>query len=155
MKELLEYRKRLLDRFEQAADEFRNVCLAVSDPFKSFQSGGWNVHQIAVHVRDVDNLVYGLRIHRTLEVDDPEFQNFDADPWMDEHYDRDEPLESILEEFTTSVHQTIERLRDLPPEAWSRESRHTVYGSGFTMQSWVERDLEHIQEHLETIKKAQ
>ena len=42
-------------------------------------------------------------------------------------------------------------LRALPPEAWSRTSRHAKLGHGFTLQSWVERDLAHIEEHLQTI----
>jgi hypothetical protein len=38
-------------------------------------------------------------------------------------------------------------------EAWSRTSRHTTFGSGFTLQTWVERDLAHIQEHLKAVKQ--
>jgi len=32
-------------------------------------------------------------------------------------------------------------------------SRHTTLGSGLTLQSWVEKDLAHIEEHLETVRK--
>jgi hypothetical protein len=41
----------------------------------------------------------------------------------------------------------------LPPEAWSRVSRHTNLGRGLTLQSWVEKNLAHIKEHLEEIRK--
>jgi hypothetical protein len=45
-------------------------------------------------------------------------------------------------------------LRALPAEAWSRESRHAIMGNGFTLQTWVERDLAHIEEHIATVNSA-
>ena len=73
---------------------------------------------------------------------------------MAEHYEPDEPLASILDELSASITETVSMLRELPPEAWSRESSHEVYGEGFTLQTWVERGLAHIEEHLQTVQKA-
>ncbi len=154
MNQLLEYRVKLIDRLEATADEFRQACLAVDDPFKAVDEGGWNTHQLAAHARDVDKVVYGMRIHRTVEEDNPVFQDFDADQWMAAHYNADEPLASILDELSASVKETSAMLRELSPEAWSRESSHEIYGGGFTLQTWVERGLAHLQEHLETVKKV-
>jgi len=154
MNQLLEYRSKLIDRLESVADEFHQACLAIGDPFKAIEGDGWNTHQLAAHTRDVDKLVYGLRVRRTATEDNPEFKDFDGEAWMAEHYTRDEPLASILNELSASVKETASLLRELPPEAWSRESSHEVYGDGFTLQTWVERGLAHIQEHLETVKKA-
>jgi hypothetical protein len=50
-----------------------------------------------------------------------------------------------------SVSRTVASLRAAPPEAWSRPSRHETYGAGFTAQTWVERSLAHIEEHLKAI----
>ena len=94
------------------------------------------------------------RAQRTALENNPEFQNFDGDAYMAEHYDASEHLDELLDGFVVSVQDLAENLRALPSEAWSRESRHTTLGSGFTMQTWVERDLAHIQEHLETVKKS-
>lgn len=154
MKQLEEYRSMLIERLESVADDFRTACLAVNDPFRSVDEGGWNTHQVATHTRDVDKVVYGMRVRRTLEEDNPEFQNFDADEWIAAHYSPDEPLTSILDELTVSVKETASILKTLPPEAWGRLSSHETYGSGYTMQTWVERGLAHIQEHLDTVKKA-
>jgi hypothetical protein len=154
MNQLLEYRAKLIDRLEASAEEFRQACLAGGDPFKTTGEDNWNTHQLAVHARDVDKVVYGMRIHRTAEEDNPVFQDFDAGQWMSAHYDVDEPLASILDELSASVKETASMLRELSPEAWSRESSHEIYGGGFTLQTWVERGLAHIQEHLETVKKA-
>jgi len=154
MNQLLEYRSKLIDHLEAATDEFRAACLAVGDPFKAVDEGGWNTHQLAAHTRDVDKVVYGMRIHRTAEEDNPEFQNFDADEWIVANYNPDEPLASILDELSASIKETASMLRELPQEAWSRESSHVTYGGGFTLQTWVERALAHIQEHMETVKMS-
>lgn len=153
MKELLEYRARLLKRLAEAAAEFREACLAVSDPFAPL-GDGWNVHQIAAHTRDVQRLVYGLRARRTIEEENPLFENFDGDAYMQEHYNAGEPLGELLDGFVADVTALVERLQALPAEAWSRESRHATLGSGFTLQRWVERALAHVEEHLQTVKQA-
>jgi hypothetical protein len=154
MNQLLEYRSKLIDRLESAAEEFHRLCLTISNPFKAVSEGSWNTHQLASHTRDVDTLAYGLRARRTATEDNPEFKDFDDEVWMAAHYDPDEPLASILDELSASVKETVSILRELPPEAWNRKSSHEVYGGGFTLQTWVERGLAHIQEHLETVQKA-
>ena len=155
MKELTEYRQKLLARISEAAAQFRAACESVKDPFSAIEPGGWNTHQIAVHTRDVDKHVYGMRARRSVNEETPEFRNFDADLWMSENYNSEEPLASVLDEFTASVNDLVDFLRKLPAGAWSRESRHETLGGGFTTQTWVERGLAHIEEHLATVKKQE
>ncbi len=153
MEELIEYRKQLMDRLAAAAKEFRAACLAVKDPFAPIEAG-WNVHQLAVHTRDVDKMVYGVRARRTIQEDNPEFPNFDGDAHIAAHYDAKEPLQNILNGLVSSVDELTKMLRGLSDESWARESRHATQGAGFTLQHWVERSLAHIEEHLATVKKA-
>jgi hypothetical protein len=87
-------------------------------------------------------------------VDNPVFKSFDADTWMETHYNKDEPLADILSEFASNVERLCKTLKELPQPAWSRESRHDTMGGELTMQLWVERSLAHIEEHLQTIKTA-
>ena len=154
MKELNEYRARLIENLVKSAREFRTECIAVHDPFAPLEAGGWNTHQVAAHTRDVDAMVYGMRARRTAEEDNPEFQSFDADKHSSEHYDAQEPLDKILDGLVTSIESLAVMLKGLPAESWARESRHATLGSGFTLQTWVERDLAHIEEHVETVKKG-
>ncbi len=150
-KELTDYRDQMLDRWEQAAREFAEACRA-RDPYAAPAADSWNAHQIASHVRDVDRFVYGERIRRTLQENVPLFKDFDADKWMAEHYDPAEPLEKLLSELLKSVENMSGALRELPPEVWSRESRHESLGGGLTLQLWVERSLAHLEEHLKALK---
>ncbi len=152
MKELTEYRKKMMDRLEAAVQEFQKTVLAVKDPYAPIEEGGWNVHQVAVHARDVDRLVYGLRVRQTLAEDNPEFPNFDGEGYMAANYDRKESLRELLDEFSRSVQEQVKLLRGMPVEGWSRVSRHQTQGGGLTLQIWVERGLEHIEEHLETVR---
>jgi hypothetical protein len=153
MKELLEYRTKLIARLVEAAHEFRQECLAVQDVTMPLEAGGWTVQQIAAHTRDVDKLVYGLRARRTAVEDNPEFQNFNGEEYMKEHYSKSEPLNEILDELVEQVESLAGELRALPSQAWARVSSHVMLGRDLTLQTWVEKDLAHIQEHLETVKK--
>ncbi len=154
MKELLQYRVELIERLVQIAHEFRDECLKAEDVFAPI-NGGWNVHQLAAHTRDVDKLVYSARTRRTAAEDNPEFPNFDGERYLAEHYSSQEPLEKIVDELVQNVEELAQMLRNIPVEAWSRQSRHATLGHGFTMQTWVERDLAHMEEHLETIRAQQ
>ena len=152
--ELTDYRNKLVERLDAAVKEFQAACLAVKDPYAPIEEGGWSVHQAAVHARDVDKLVFGLRMRRTLAEDNPEFPNFDSETYMTEHYDPHEPLRDLLEGFTKNVEAQVKLLSGAPVEVWSRLSSHATQGSGLTMQIWVERGLEHLEEHLATVKKV-
>ncbi|HRQ25168.1 MAG TPA: DinB family protein [Anaerolineales bacterium] len=153
MKELNEYREKLIARLGEAADEFCGECRAFTDPFKVVE-GKWTLHQIASHVRVVDREVYSTRIRRTLAEENPEFKVFDPDAWMAEQYRREEPLDGILDAFSENVKDLCAGLHHLPREAWSRESRHAHQGGGLTLQLWVERNLAHVEEHLRAVKRA-
>lgn len=154
MRELREYRTRLINRLVSAVHEFRAECLAARDAYATLETDGWNVHQIAVHTRDIDRLLYGSRVRRTAEEDNPDFQNFDGEAYMAEHYAANEPLHEILDALVDQVENMAGMLRALPAEAWGRQSSHAMLGRGITLQGWVERDLAHIEEHLETIRKS-
>ena len=153
MKELTEYRVNLMKRLEDSARAFRDECLKASDPYAPFDAEGWNVHQIAVHTRDVDELVYGLRARRTAVEENPEFPNFDGEAYISANYNASEPLDEVVNSLAENVRALVEWLRALPIGAWSRVSRHTTLGSELTPQIWVEKDVAHIEEHLEAVRK--
>jgi DinB family protein len=155
VKELNEYREKLLKRLDEAVTEFRLACLSAMRPNDPVEPGGWSVHQLAEHTRDVDRLVYGRRVRRTLAESDPLFDNFDGDRYMTEHYDPNEPLSDVLDGLVGNIQELVRVLREMPISGWSRLSRHETLGGGLTAQTWVERGLAHIEEHLETVRKAQ
>jgi len=152
MKELLEYREKLISRLSEATKEFCGVCKNFANPFEKVD-GDWNVHQIASHTRDVENLIYGERARKTLSEDNPYFKSFNADAWMAEHYNKDEPLNKILIDFDANIIALCNTLKNIKREDWSRLSNHESAGNELTVQLWVERSLAHIEEHLKALKK--
>lgn len=153
MKELMEYREKLIARLGEATREFCEACESFDDPYVKME-GDWTMHQIASHVRDVDRHVYGMRIRRMLNEDNPVFSSFNADGWMASEYRKDEPLKTILGEFSASMDEMCNLLKSLPQAGWSRLSRHESLGNELTLQLWAERSLAHIEEHLKTLKKG-
>jgi hypothetical protein len=152
--ELTEYRQKLIERYQQAAEEFSTACQQNPDAYKAVPESDWNIHQIATHVVDVQSEVYGARARQTVEEESPLFQSFDADTWMFEHYDAAKSIKQMLAGFMKQVSDFVSWMQGLNPEAWARESSHETLGSGFTTQTWVERGLAHIEEHLATVQKA-
>ena len=148
-----EYRGELVAAIQASAEAFVEACKSVADPFQPFETDGWNTHQIAAHVRDVEAEVYGMRIRRSIDEDNPLFPNFDQETYMAEHYNREEPLAKILDDFTKDIAELCALLRIQPDSAWSRPSRHEINGD-FVLQTWVERALGHIREHLDTVHTA-
>ena len=146
--------KILIDRLGQVDNEFRSACLAARDAYAPVEKGGWNVHQLAVHVRDSEAQVYGLRARRTLLEDDPFFPNFDGEAYLAAHYDPQESLQVVLDGFVEKIESLAAMLRAMPEEAWSRPSRHESQGSGLTLKVWVEREANHIEEHYVSVKAA-
>src|SRR5258706_12526948 len=88
---VVEYRVRLLEQLLKSADAFCDACRAAKDLRKPVGENGWNVHQLAQHVRDVDAHAYGMRVRRTLAEQNPSFPKFDANLWAVQHYDPPPP----------------------------------------------------------------
>jgi hypothetical protein len=93
-----------------------------------------------------------MRARKTIEEDNPLFENFDPEAWMAAHYDPKEPIKNMLEQFQSNVNDLCGVLSALPVEAWSRVSRHDTIGDELPLQLWVERGLAHIEEHLVELK---
>jgi len=152
MEMLLEYRQRFLERLSAAPDELRAALAGVRDARAPLEEGGWNSHQVAVHMRDVNAQVYPPRLYRILNEENPTFENFDGEAWMAAHYDPNEPLEAILAEFARQCAEIAGRLLGLSAEAWNRPGTHPSYGT-HPLQWWAERMLAHIEEHLTQLRR--
>src|SRR5688572_11049990 len=135
MKELTDYRRKLVERLAEAANEFYDAC-EEGDPSRLVE-GDWTLHQVAFHVRDIDRAVHNARVRHTLQEETPLFEGIDPDEWMARNYNGDEPLKNNLDEFKSNVDDVCTLLNEMPDEAWARESRHETLGHGMTLQLWV------------------
>jgi len=147
MEELLEYRQRLLNKLAEAGNKVEMIVLMTKDPTQPLEPGGWNIHQVVAHLRDVNQQVYLPRLHRIVDAENPLFENFDGEVWMSRHYQSQEPMQKLSAEFGEQCRSNAAWLRDLPNESWNRPGRHPTIGE-HSLQWWVERTLAHISEHL-------
>ena len=146
MEELLEYRQRLINKFTEAGLQLENAVSRIRDPFQPLEKDGWNLHQIAIHMRDVNQEVYLPRLDRIMLEENPVFENFDGEAWMNVHYDPQESLQKVVREFKEQCCSRAAWLLDLPIEAWNRLGSHPILGR-HSLQWWVERTLALISEH--------
>ena len=151
MEEILEYRVRMVKQFGNAADKIEAALQRNPDPSQPLESGGWNLHQVITHMRDVNKQVYLPRLKRIIAEENPMFENFDGDAWMAAHYQAEEPLQEIVSEFKEQCRSTTDWLTAHPIEAWNRPGTHPTLGK-HSLQWWVERTLAHINEHLTQLK---
>jgi hypothetical protein len=147
MEELLEYRQNLLNKLSGSTHQLESSILAAKDPMQPLESGGWNMHQVITHMRDVNKHVYLPRLHLILEQDNPMFEDFDAEAWMIEHYAPGEAMGSLVSQFGEQCQACSNWLGGLPVEAWNRPGKHPTLGT-HSLQWWVERLLAHISEHI-------
>jgi hypothetical protein len=147
MEELLEYRQRMINKIDSAPELVDAAILRIKDPTQPLEADGWNIHQVVAHMRDVNQHVYLLRLHRIIDEENPMFEDFNGDAWMAEHYQPHEPIQKLASEFKEQCSTSVDWLKNLPHEDWNRPGRHPSFGK-HSLQWWVERTLAHISEHL-------
>lgn len=152
MEELLEYRQRMIKKIAKTSEFVEAATLRIKDHSQALETDGWNLHQVIAHMRDVNQHVYLLRLHRIIDEENPMFEDFDGEAWMAENYQPREPIHKLVSEFKEQCNSSANWLKNLPVEAWNRPGRHPYFGE-HTLQWWTERTLAHIEEHLAQLKQ--
>ena len=149
MEELRAYRERLLEQAEGQLLRLRErlKSLQTEELFEPVESGGWSPHQILVHVRDVEQHAFLPRVQIMLRENQPELPYFDEGAWMEQHYDRAESVDALLESFEATRRILLDELRTADPQGWSRDGRHPTQGVR-TVQWWFEYCVQHTEDHL-------
>jgi len=145
---LEDYRRRLLERYRRQVTRFAEHP-ALRDAQRSrvaIKPGEWSAHQVLFHTCLVDEKSYGPRLGRVLREDRPMLEDFDADRWMDEHYDPAEAVAAILDRWRRVRDEVAAEAEAAPPEDWSRTGRQPFWGER-TAQWWIERAVAHADDH--------
>jgi hypothetical protein len=155
MEQLVDYRTRLLHRFERLPAHLAEAIAAIPEAewWLRRVPDSHNVHTLMAHVRDLESLAYLPRIRRILAEDEPKLEAFPSHRWSDPAYDPTEPMEGLLGDYARAREEEMALIRDLPSSGWSRAGCHPPTGRR-TVQWWVERALAHGLEHLAEIRAA-
>jgi uncharacterized damage-inducible protein DinB len=152
MEELLAYRRNLLTNLEGIVTELRQA--AASIPAEEWHapraSGQPAPHQVLAHLRALESQAIAVRLRRILDESEPYLPLFDDEGWMDAHYDPNEPVQSILDDYAHLRQQELAWLMELPSAGWNRTARHPWWGVR-ALQWWVEQALLVARQHLEQL----
>lgn len=154
--ELQEYRQRLLARFAGLVGDLELTVQQISSSAWHLPIDGtnWTAHQIMAHLRDTEKLAFLPRLARILAEDLPAWERFDRSTWVENYYRPEEPMPEILADYGDLRAHELARLKNLPPEAWSRLARHPSWGMR-TLQWLVEHGLAYSEEHLRYLRSHQ
>jgi S-formylglutathione hydrolase FrmB len=143
----------LFTGLRNAPRELRRILGEIPDVYETaaHEDGSWNAHQILTHLRDVNAQVYFPRLEQMAAQDNPTFQDFDGEQWMQAYYDPAEPMKALLEEFQEQCEQTADWLETLPAETWERQGTHVSLGT-HSFLWWADRMVAHLGEHLAQLR---
>jgi hypothetical protein len=143
----------IFSALRNAERETKRILEAIPDTLESepLEPGGWSAHQILFHLRDTNAQVYLPRLRKMLAEDNPLFQDFDPDGWMETHYDPKIPREKLLENIRQQCQETADWLEELSHLDWERPGTHAVLGT-HPLEWWADRMVAHLGEHLAQLR---
>ncbi|MGI8926467.1 MAG: DinB family protein [Tepidiformaceae bacterium] len=110
-------------------------------------AGEWSARTIMAHLRDLESLVFRMRLERMLVEDRPLFADFDENVWVaSRSHARDEKTQ-LLGDFALQRQASLNLIASMEPHGWERAGSHPT-GGDYTVRSWVERWAGHDTGHL-------
>jgi len=88
--------------------------------------GRWSAHEHACHLADVHALFF-KRLEQFLREERPRIEPFDPGTQRPDGELLGVELDDALARFAEDRRRLVARLRELPPEVWSREADHEEY----------------------------
>jgi hypothetical protein len=156
VEELLEYRRRLLERFSAVTGEFEHRLLALPPArlHAPWDLSGNSRHWLVAHLQATEENLFLLNIRRILTESRPALEDFDCLAWMQANYDARRPIDQLLSAFASVRTQELDCIRSMSPDGWNRIGRHLVWGDR-TLQWWVEQSQAHAVSHLHQLDVSQ
>ncbi len=153
LEQLLDYRRRLIERLAQQPAEFEAALAALGAAHwhQGRDPQGRSPHRIVTHVRDLERLAFLPRLRRIVAEDHPVLDAYASHHWSESQYRADVPMPQLLADWAQARAELVSLLRPLPAAAWSRTGFHPPSGSR-TLQWWAERALSHARDHLGEIR---
>lgn len=138
------------DIFGTMAEMPKLVSRSFREPRSITAGGGWNPHEIAAHLADIE-VALGWRIRNVLSSDNPVLQPFDQDLWAAKlHYNHRE-LATSLATYAANRQSNIELLRAGGDAALDRTFSHPEFGDR-PLRVLIEHIADHDIAHLRQIR---
>jgi hypothetical protein len=157
VKELLKYRKSMLEQFAQVTSEVESLLITLSSqaggsPEAVSSSTGSAIYSLLAHLCQFEAGTFLPRIERLsgVESSNPSGWPADFEPGADEG---EAGWLRVGETYTAIRRRELDLLRLADSETWSRQERHPAWGMR-TLQWWAESSLAHGREHLRELREV-
>jgi hypothetical protein len=112
----------------------------------------WSPHEVVVHCADSETNGAG-RIRYLLAEKEPVIIGYDEANWAVAFDYHSHPLDVALATVEAVRANTAVLLRRVPPDAWTREGRHSEMGR-YSAEQWLSIYAEHLEIHARQIEEA-
>jgi hypothetical protein len=113
----------------------------------------WSMRDAICHLRDHETEVDRPRLRQVLEEDNPFISATSYDPRAYSHEYTTQDAREALHVLTQRRTQTIAMLDNLPPSAWERPARHSIFGPT-SLGELVKFMADHDRIHLRQMRDA-
>lgn len=149
-----EERTILIDRYARGYQEVVESLAGTSPETLSIRPGPgkWSAAEIVHHLADAETIA-ALRLRVLLVHEKPVIQAYDQTAYAARLRYADRPVGPALEAFRAARATTLQLLRIMTEEDWTRPAWHTESGP-YTAETWLRTYAEHAHEHARQIRKA-
>ena len=114
--------------------------------------GSWTARMVVHHLADSE-MTSAIRLRKLIVEDEPTIQGYDEPRYAVVLRYEDRPIEPALDAFRGARATTLQILRALGDDAWSRTGTHTESGS-YGVEDWLRIYAAHAHEHADQIRRA-
>lgn len=114
----------------------------------------WAVIEVLCHLRDTEIEIHHVQIQMLLEKSKPFIPRPDAGVWAKQRKYLSENGPAALHAFTSARMETLNKLKGLNEDIWSRQARHAIFGpTNFkeVISFMAEHDRMHVRQAWDTL----
>ena len=113
----------------------------------------WSVHEIIVHMGDSESMA-ALRVRKLIVEPGTMLMGYEEAKWAGALDYQKQNVEDSLEIIKLARKSTYPLLKSLPDEVFTHSVKHQEYSEPYTFERWLTIYANHIQDHIEQIKKS-
>ncbi|AYA76131.1 hypothetical protein DOE78_12155 [Bacillus sp. Y1] len=145
--------KHLIDEYKESYNKIVTEMEGLTNEQILYKpnENSWSIREIIIHVTDAE-LVHVHRMKSVLSENNPILTAFDQDSWTSKLQTQSLDHQLYLTLLDAMINSFIPILTKLDEDDFLRVGTHNVEGE-FTFKELLEHSIEHIQNHVEQIKK--
>jgi hypothetical protein len=149
-----EERSILIERYARGYQEVVDSLAGTSPETLAVRPapGKWTAAEIVHHLADSETIA-GLRLRLLLAEERPLIRGYDQDVYARRLRYAERPIGPALDAFRAARATTLQLLRTMTEEDWTRPGWHTETGP-YTAETWLRIYAEHAHLHARQIRRA-